>query len=232
MILIGHSERHRIHRVGWLRAAVLGANDGIISIASLILGIASAGASHNAVVISGIAGLLAGAMSMASGEYVSVSSQLDTETADLDKERLELIQNPELEREELIQIYIKRGLSIPLARQVAIELMNQDSLKAHARDELGITEISSASPLLAALSSALAFSVGGLVPLIIGSLVSIDKLALIVSLTAAILLALLGGISAYIGGARVPTAIARVVFWGLLSMGVTSGIGSLVGGAG
>ncbi|MBU3629092.1 VIT family protein [Polynucleobacter sp. AP-Reno-20A-A9] len=231
-MLIGHSERHRIHRIGWLRAAVLGANDGIISIASLILGIAAAGASHNAVVISGVAGLLAGAMSMASGEYVSVSSQLDTETADLDKERLELIQNPELEQEELIQIYIKRGLSIQLARQVAIELMSQDGLKAHARDELGITEVSSTSPLFAALSSALAFSVGGFAPLMIGSLVSMDKLVLIVSLAVAVLLAFLGGISAYLGGARIPIAIARVVFWGLLSMGVTSAIGGLVGGAG
>ncbi|WP_216861031.1 VIT family protein [Polynucleobacter sp. AP-Reno-20A-A9] len=230
--MIGHSERHRIHRIGWLRAAVLGANDGIISIASLILGIAAAGASHNAVVISGVAGLLAGAMSMASGEYVSVSSQLDTETADLDKERLELIQNPELEQEELIQIYIKRGLSIQLARQVAIELMSQDGLKAHARDELGITEVSSTSPLFAALSSALAFSVGGFAPLMIGSLVSMDKLVLIVSLAVAVLLAFLGGISAYLGGARIPIAIARVVFWGLLSMGVTSAIGGLVGGAG
>ncbi len=232
MILTRHSERHRIHRIGWLRAAVLGANDGIISIASLILGIAAAGANHNVVVISGAAGLLAGAMSMASGEYVSVSSQLDTETADLDRERLELIQNPELEQEELIQIYVHRGLSIRLARQVAIEMMNQDGLKAHARDELGITEVSSASPLLAAFSSAIAFSFGGLAPFIVGSLVSIEHLALTVSLTAAIFLALLGGISAYVGGARISIAITRVVFWGLLSMGVTTAIGGLVGSAG
>jgi VIT1/CCC1 family predicted Fe2+/Mn2+ transporter len=224
-----HSERHLVARIGWLRAAVLGANDGIVSTASLIVGVASAAASQNQILIAAVAGLVAGAMSMAAGEYVSVSSQSDTEHADLARERLELSANPSSELEELTDIYAKRGVDPLLARQVAKQLMAKDALVAHAHDELGISEITTARPIQAALTSAATFSVGAAMPLLMVALSPIGYLVPIVSATSLGFLAALGAIGAKAGGANVLRATARVTFWGAFAMALTAGIGKLFG---
>ena len=224
-----HSEHHLVERIGWLRAAVLGANDGIISTASLIVGVATAATTQNEVLIAAVAGLVAGAMSMAAGEYVSVSSQSDTERADLTRERKELSDNIEFEKEELAQIYVKRGLELPLARQVAQQLMAKDALTAHARDELGISDITTARPVQAALTSAATFSVGAAMPLLMVVVSPSRVLVPIVSAASLGFLALLGAIGARAGGANVLRATARVTFWGALAMALTAGIGKLVG---
>lgn len=224
-----HKEEHRTGRIGWLRAAVLGANDGIVSTASLIVGVASADATRNSVMIAGVAGLVAGAMSMAAGEYVSVSSQADTENADLARETRELATDPDFELAELAAIYVDRGLDESLAKQVAEQLTARSALGAHARDELGISETMSARPVQAALTSAATFAVGAGLPLMV-ALVSPEKFILVtVSITSLGFLALLGGVSAVAGGAPVPKAVARVTFWGALAMGATAGIGALFG---
>ena len=224
-----HTERHRTHRVGWLRAAVLGANDGIVSTASLVLGVAAAGTSSKGILIAGIAGLVAGAMSMAAGEYVSVSSQADTERADLDRERKELATRPKQEHRELTGIYVERGLDAGLASNVATQLMAHDALGAHARDELGISDASTARPVQAALASAVTFSVGAALPLVIVLLVPLSTLMWAVSGSALLFLALLGALAARAGGASVITAAARVTFWGALAMALTAGVGALFG---
>ena len=224
-----HLERHRTHRIGWLRAAVLGANDGIVSTASLILGVAAAGASSKSVLIAGVAGLVAGAMSMAAGEYVSVSSQADTERADLDRERKELAAHPKQEHKEMTAIYVGRGLDAGLASNVAPQLMASDALGAHARDELGISDTSTARPVQAALASAITFSVGAALPLLIVLLVPVSALMWAVSGSSLVFLALLGSLAARAGGASVMTAAVRVTFWGALAMALTAGVGALVG---
>lgn len=224
-----HPERHLVSRIGWLRAAVLGANDGIVSTASLIVGVASASAATSEVLIAGVAGLVAGAMSMAAGEYVSVSSQSDTEQADLARERAELAGQPDLEREELARIYAERGVSADLARQVAAQLMGHDALAAHARDELGISEVTAARPIQAALTSAATFSLGAIMPLVMVLLMPRAFLVAGVSIASLAFLALLGGIGARAGGARVGRATLRVTFWGALAMALTAGIGALFG---
>ena len=222
-------EKHNTHRVGWLRAAVLGANDGIVSTASLVLGVAAAGTSSKGILIAGIAGLVAGAMSMAAGEYVSVSSQADTERADLDRERKELATRPKQEHRELAGIYVERGLDAGLASNVATQLMAHDALGAHARDELGISDASTARPVQAALASAVTFSVGAALPLVIVLLVPLSTLMWAVSGSALLFLALLGALAARAGGASVITAAARVTFWGALAMALTAGVGALFG---
>jgi len=224
-----HWEQHFSERIGWLRAAVLGANDGIVSTASLVVGVASAEVSRGSVVLAGVAGLVAGAMSMAAGEYVSVSSQADTEKADLEREKKELAAGPEAELDELTGIYTRRGLEEPLARQVAAQLMARDALGSHARDELGITEQMAARPVQAALASAASFAVGAALPLGMVFVSPEKQIPLLVSITSLGFLALLGGISATIGGASVGRAIARVTFWGALAMAATAVIGSLFG---
>jgi VIT1/CCC1 family predicted Fe2+/Mn2+ transporter len=224
-----HIERHRTHRIGWLRAAVLGANDGIVSTASLILGVAAAGANSQGILVAGVAGLVAGAMSMAAGEYVSVSSQADTERADLARESKELDANPEHEHEELAAIYIKRGLDTALASNVATQLMQHDALGAHARDELGISNALAARPVQAALASAATFAVGAALPLLIVVLFPFSSLMWAVSGSALFFLALLGSLAARAGGAPIPTAALRVTFWGALAMGLTAGVGALFG---
>ena len=224
-----HIERHKTHRIGWLRAAVLGANDGIVSTASLILGVAAAGANSKSILIAGVAGLVAGAMSMAAGEYVSVSSQADTERADLDRERKELAADPEHEHAELAAIYVGRGLDAGLASDVATQLMAHDALGAHARDELGISDTLTARPVQAALASAGTFSVGAALPLLIVTLVPVSALMWAVSGSSLLFLALLGSLAAYVGGASVITAAARVTFWGALAMALTAGVGTLFG---
>ena len=226
-----HTENHLVSRIGWLRAAVLGANDGIVSTASLIVGVASAAAGSSEVLVAGIAGLVAGAMSMAAGEYVSVSSQSDTENADLDRERLELATQPEFEREELAQIYVKRGVTPDLARQVADQLMTKDALGAHAHDELGISEMTTARPIQAALTSAATFALGAAMPLAMVLLVPAASLIWAVSAASLLFLALLGAIGAKAGGANVMKATLRVTFWGAFAMALTAGIGALVGTA-
>ena len=226
-----HTERHLVSRVGWLRAAVLGANDGIVSTASLILGVAAASAARADILVAGVAGLVAGAMSMAAGEYVSVSSQSDTEQADLARERAELASQPEHEREELAHIYVRRGVEITLARQVADQLMAKDALAAHARDELGISDFSTARPIQAALTSAATFSVGAAMPLLLVLAATPATLPILVSLGSLAFLALLGGIGARVGGANITRATIRVTFWGAFAMALTAGIGSLVGKA-
>ncbi len=226
-----HQEGHLVSRIGWLRAAVLGANDGIISTASIILGVASATTSKSDVLVSGIAALVAGAMSMAAGEYVSVSSQSDTENADLEREKRELTEDPDFEKEELAQIYVGRGVELSLARKVAQQLMAKDALAAHARDELGISEISVARPIQAALASAASFSLGAAGPLILAVVSPANWLLSVVSVGSLALLALLGLIGAKTGGAEIFKPIVRVVFWGALAMAVTAGIGALVGRA-
>jgi VIT1/CCC1 family predicted Fe2+/Mn2+ transporter len=224
-----HTELHRFERIGWLRAAVMGANDGIVSTASLILGVAAAGATGNAVVIAGIAGLVAGAMSMAAGEYVSVSSQSDTEEADLARERKELETDDASERAELAGIYVARGLDSTLARQVADQLMAHDALGAHARDELGISEIHRARPVLAAFASAGTFAAGAALPLLIAILAPAKTLAEFVVGTSLASLAILGALAARAGGASPLTGAARVTFWGALAMAITYGVGALFG---
>ena len=224
-----HIENHRTQRIGWLRAAVLGANDGIVSTASLILGVAAAGASSKSILIAGVAGLVAGAMSMAAGEYVSVSSQSDTENADLDRERKELAADPKHEHEELSAIYVKRGLEAGLASEVSAQLMKHDALGAHARDELGISETLTARPVQAALASAGTFSVGAVLPLLVVLLAPVSALVWAVSVSSLLFLALLGWLAARTGGAPVITSVIRVTFWGALAMALTAGVGSLFG---
>jgi VIT1/CCC1 family predicted Fe2+/Mn2+ transporter len=224
-----HPENHFVSRIGWLRAAVLGANDGIISTASLIVGVAAATATQSEVLLAGVAGLVAGAMSMAAGEYVSVSSQSDTEHADLARERAELNENPAFETNELTEIYVQRGVDQALARQVAEQLMAKDAITAHARDELGISETTTARPVQAALASAATFSVGAAMPLLMVVLSPAGALVPIVSAASLGFLALLGAIGAKTGGANVLRATARVTFWGALAMALTAGIGKLFG---
>jgi vacuolar iron transporter family protein len=224
-----HPEKHLVDRIAWLRAAVLGANDGIVSTASLIVGVAAAAATRNDVLIAGVAGLVAGAMSMAAGEYVSVSSQSDTEQADLARERKELSENIGFEREELARIYMKRGVDQELAHRVADQLMAKDALAAHARDELGISEITAARPVQAALTSAATFSAGAAMPLLMVIVSPANALVPIVSAASLGFLALLGAIGAYAGGANVLRATARVTFWGALAMALTAGIGKVFG---
>ena len=223
------SERHLVRRIGWLRAAVLGANDGIVSTASLILGVASAAASEREVLIAGVAGLVSGAMSMAAGEYVSVSSQSDTEHADLARETRELRDDPEFEREELAQIYVARGVSPDLAREVAQQLMAKDALRAHARDELGISEISTARPVQAAMASAATFSVGAAAPLALVVVSPSHWVLPVVSAGSLVFLAVLGMMSARTGGAGILKPTIRVTFWGALAMALTAGIGAIFG---
>ena len=224
-----HSETHLSSRIGWLRAAVLGANDGIISTASLIVGVAAATPDRTAILIAGVAGLTAGALSMAAGEYVSVSSQSDTEEADLARERAELIEQPEFELEELADIYAARGVEKPLAREVARQLMVKDALGAHARDELGISEITTARPVQAAIASAITFAAGAALPLL--AVILSPTVWLIYSVPAAtiVFLALLGALGAQAGGANLLVGAARVAFWGALAMAITAGIGAIFG---
>ena len=226
---LSHRESHLVARIGWLRAAVLGANDGIVSTASLIVGVAAAAAAANDILVAGIAGLVAGAMSMAAGEYVSVSSQADTERADLTRERQELSRNVKFERAELADIYVRRGLDPALAHEVAMQLMAKDALRAHARDELGISEITTARPVQAALTSAATFAAGAAMPLLMVVLVPASYLVPAVSAASLGFLALLGAIGAKAGGARVLRATIRVTFWGALAMAATAGIGAMVG---
>ncbi len=224
-----HLERHKTHRVGWLRAGVLGANDGIVSTASLVLGVVAAGAASKAILVPGVAGLVAGAMSMAAGEYVSVSSQADTERADLAVERKELAADPENELAELATIYQGRGLDAELAGKVALQLTAHDALATHARDELGISESLAARPVQAALASAGTFSVGALLPLLVVLAVPAAALMWGIAISSLLFLALLGSLSARAGGAPVLKAAARVTFWGALAMGLTAGVGALFG---
>ena len=222
-------ERHRTDRIGWLRAAVLGANDGIVSTASLVIGVAAAGSSQGTVLVSGVAGLVAGAMSMAAGEFVSVHSQADTEQADLARERAELALDPAAERRELMAIYVTRGLDQSLAQQVAEQLMKHDAIGAHARDELGISETLNARPVQAALSSAASFAVGAVLPLAGPALAPAQGMSPWVSGTSLVFLALLGARAARVGGAGAWTGAGRVTFWGALAMAITAGVGALFG---
>ena len=222
-----HSEKHRTHRVGWLRAAVLGANDGIVSTASLIVGVAVASVSQHTLLLTGVAGLVAGAMSMAAGEYISVHSQADTEKADLLREQNELETDHDAEKAELAAIYQSRGLEITLAKQVATQLMLHDALAAHARDELGISDVLSAKPLQAAIASAASFAVGAALPLMVLLLAPQPSLILWVSVTSLMFLACLGVLAANIGGASMLKGAWRVSFWGALAMLVTAGVGSI-----
>lgn len=226
---MSHTEIHRSHRIGWLRAAVLGANDGIVSTASLVLGVTAAGASPRNILITGIAGLVAGAMSMAAGEYVSVSSQADTERADLARESRELAEDPEHEHAELTAIYVTRGLDETLASSVATQLMRHDALGAHKRDELGISDSQAARPVQAALASAATFAVGAALPLLMVLLIPASALMWAVSGSSLLFLAVLGSLAASVGGAPVFTAAARVTFWGALAMAMTAGAGMIFG---
>lgn len=226
---MSHHEAHKSHRIGWLRAAVLGANDGIVSTASLIIGVAAASTTHESIVLAGIAGLVAGAMSMAAGEYVSVSSQTDTEKADLALEKESLERDFELEKIELAKIYEARGVDSVVALQVADQLMAHDALGAHARDEIGISETGNAKPVQAALSSAGTFTVGAALPLLLTLLTPINLLIPVVALSSLVFLALLGGIAARAGGAPVSVGAIRVTFWGALAMALTAGVGSIFG---
>ncbi len=224
-----HRESHRAARIGWLRAAVLGANDGTISIASLVIGVAAAGVPQSSILLTGVAGLVAGAMSMAAGEYVSVQSQADTETADIAREKRELETDPEHELEELTLIYVSRGLDPSLARQVAESLMSSDALGAHIRDELGITETLRARPIQAAFSSAISFVAGAVIPVAAALLAPSARIAEATSATALVTLVILGGTAAYAGGAPLFKGAIRVAFWGALAMGLTAGVGRLFG---
>lgn len=226
---MSHIEDHRSHRVGWLRAGVLGANDGIVSTASLIIGVAAASATLDSILLAGIAGLVAGATSMAAGEYVSVSSQADTEKADLELERISLEQHPEFEKEELAQIYVGRGLEPALARRVAEELMAHDALGAHARDEIGISENGNAKPVQAALSSAGTFTIGASLPLLVAWAAPEAHLIPLVAATSLLFLALLGALAARAGGAALSVGAIRVTFWGALAMALTAVVGRLFG---
>jgi vacuolar iron transporter family protein len=228
---VGMVERHRGERIGWLRAAVLGANDGIVSTASLVVGVAAAQSSRSNVLVAGVAGLVAGAMSMAAGEYVSVSSQADTERADLDLEKRELASMPDLELRELQKIYIARGLDEPTALEVAKQLTHHDALAAHARDELGFSDITSARPVQAALASAVTFSIGAALPLLTAVLVPIGKVIALVSLLSLGFLAALGAMAGWAGGASRWRAAVRVTFWGAVAMGLTAIVGRLFGTA-
>lgn len=222
-----HTEHHAVERIGWLRAAVLGANDGIISTASLIIGVAASNAGHDAVLISGGAGLVAGALSMAAGEYVSVSSQSDAEKADLARERAELRDMPEMERQELVQIYVERGLTRELATQVADQLTAKDALAAHARDELGISDMTAAKPVQAAIASAFSFSIGAALPLAVAAMTSGGATELPVGISSVLFLAALGCLGAWAGKAKPLRPTVRVVFWGVIAMAATAGIGRL-----
>lgn len=224
-----HRERHRTDRIGWLRAAVLGANDGIVSTASLVLGVAASNASQSAILVAGVAGLAAGAMSMAAGEYVSVHSQADTERADLTKEKAELASDSPGEHRELASIYVARGLDAALADQVATQLMAHDAIGAHARDELGISETLSARPLQAAWASAASFSMGAVLPIVVTALAPATQLIPWVSASSLFFLALLGATAARAGGAGMLTGAWRVSFWGAIAMAITAGVGALFG---
>lgn len=226
-----HSETHYAERIGWLRAAVLGANDGIVSTASLVVGVAAAHAARADVLIAGGAGLVAGAMSMAAGEYVSVSSQSDTEKADLAREKKELETDVEFERKELAAIYVKRGLEPALARQVADQLMAKDALGAHARDELGLTETHTARPIQAALASAATFAVGAALPLLATLIGPASAIIPVVAGSSLVFLAVMGGVAARVGGARLAIGAGRVTLWGALAMAATAGVGALFGHA-
>jgi VIT1/CCC1 family predicted Fe2+/Mn2+ transporter len=218
-----------VHRIGWLRAAVLGANDGIVSTASLVVGVAAAGSERGAVLVAGLAGLVAGAMSMAAGEYVSVSSQADAEKADIARETHELQEKPDAELDELTRIYMERGLDEELARRVATQLTERDALSAHARDELGISEAVAANPVQAAIVSALTFAVGAVVPLIVALLAPADQITLGVAVTTLVALAALGGLGASAGGAGIFKGAIRVTFWGALAMAATASVGRIFG---
>jgi VIT1/CCC1 family predicted Fe2+/Mn2+ transporter len=222
-------ETHKTASAGWLRAAVLGANDGLLSTASLVLGVAAAHGTHASILVAGVSGLAAGAMAMAAGEYVSVHSQADTEKADLNRERREQLADMEGERQELAAIYVGRGIEPALARQVADQLMAHDPLGAHARDELGITEELKARPVQAAMASAASFAVGALIPLLVSGLAPLSVLPVAVGIASLVFLAVLGALSAFAGGAPVLNSVVRVVFWGALAMAVTFGIGALFG---
>ena len=224
-----HIERHKTARIGWLRAAVLGANDGIVSTASLMVGVAAASASQSSILLTGVAGLVAGAMSMAAGEYVSVHSQADTEQADIRREAAELKKDPTAEHSELASIYVSRGLDAELAKQVAVQLMQHDAIGAHARDELGISDSMNAKPIQAALSSAASFAAGAALPLVVTALVPVGSLIAWVTGTSLVFLALLGVMAARAGGANILTSAWRVTFWGALAMGITAGVGKLFG---
>jgi VIT1/CCC1 family predicted Fe2+/Mn2+ transporter len=224
-----HSEIHMVHRIGWLRAAVLGANDGLVSTSSLVVGVAAAGSGRSEVLIAGLAGLVAGAMSMAAGEYVSVSSQTDAEKADLARETRELAETPEAELNELTQIYIDRGLERELAARVAVQLTAHDAIGAHARDELGISETVTSHPIQAAVVSALTFAAGAVVPLIVALLAPPGKISIIVAATALLALAMLGGLGASAGGAGIARGAVRVTFWGALAMAATAAVGMVFG---
>jgi vacuolar iron transporter family protein len=224
-----HVERHRTSHIGWLRAAVLGANDGLISTASLVVGVAAAGTARPAVLIAGVAGLVAGAMSMAAGEFVSVSSQADTERADIARERRELATDPAGERAELTAIYVERGLTPELAAQVTEQLMAHDALGAHARDELGLSEITTARPLQAALASAAAFALGAILPVVVVALAPTDRITVLVTGSALALLAVLGAVAAKVGGASTTRGALRVAFWGVLAMGASALVGRVFG---
>ena len=229
MSRLAHPEVHMVHRIGWLRAAVMGANDGLVSTASLVVGVAAAGSGHAQVLIAGLAGLVAGAMSMAAGEYVSVSSQTDAEQADIARETSELRETPKAELEELTRIYCARGLDATLARQVAMQLTERDALGAHARDELGISETVTAHPIQAAVVSALTFAVGAAVPLIVVLLAPSAQIGLVVAGTTLVALAVLGGLGASAGGAGILKGAVRVTFWGALAMAATAGVGMMFG---
>ncbi len=224
-----HLERHKNHRIGWLRAAVLGANDGIVSTASLVLGVAAAGVGPKSILITGVAGLVAGSMSMAAGEYVSVSSQSDTERADVEKERLELATQPEHELDELAAIYVARGLDADTAKAVATQLMAHDAVGAHSRDELGISEATAANPVQAAMASAATFAVGAALPLLVVLMAPKTLLNVAVAASSLVFLAALGSLAARAGGSSVMTAAMRVTFWGALAMALTYGVGALFG---
>ncbi len=226
---MSHREHHRTDRIGWLRASVLGANDGIVSTASLIIGVAASQADHGAVLVAGVAGLVAGAMSMAAGEYVSVHSQADTENADLEREKKELALSPDHELKELAGIYEDRGLDPDLAHQVAVQLTAHDALGAHARDELGITATMSARPLQAALFSAISFAIGAALPLVVAIVTPASYLILLVSALSLVFLAVLGAVAARAGGAAMLTGAMRVLFWGAIAMGVTALVGKFFG---
>ncbi len=229
MSRLSHSEIHMVHRIGWLRAAVLGANDGIVSTSSLVVGVAAAGTGRTEVLIAGLAGLVAGAMSMAAGEYVSVSSQTDAEQADLARERKELAETPEAELEELTRIYQARGLTRDLAAQVAVQLTARDALGSHARDELGISETVTAHPIQAALVSAMTFAVGAVVPLLVAMLAPPAQIVPFVAIATLLSLAILGGLGATAGGAGIVRGAVRVTFWGALAMAATALVGSIFG---
>lgn len=229
MSRLTHSETHMVHRIGWLRAAVLGANDGLVSTASLVVGVAAAGSGRPEILIAGLAGLVAGAMSMAAGEYVSVSSQTDAEQADIARETKELAETPEAELVELTGIYVARGLDKALARQVAVQLTKKDALGAHVRDELGISETVVAHPIQAALVSAATFSFGAVVPLIMAALSPTAQITSVVALTTLVALAVLGGLGALAGGAGIIKGAVRVTFWGALAMAATAIVGTVFG---